>query len=200
MAESTAVLACRMSTWKRTLCGDACFVFVESTESDTIPFLFQGEPKVNRVPTAEPRDCSYIADPSLVSEGSASRGQTKIPSRRLECLIRLVWLYTVCWGLFCLRGWCRTRDELSVPWWADILTCRVSGVHVRIVHQLLPVLFRSGFYSFPLCSDLRSVVLIRTLPCALNRLIPPVTARMLRGIYCYGLAGSSAKLDSLESN
>ena len=39
---------------KRTLCGDACFVFVESTESDTIPFLFHGEPQVNRLPTAEP--------------------------------------------------------------------------------------------------------------------------------------------------
>ena len=72
MAEPTAVLARRMLTWKRTLCGDACFVFVESTESDTIPFLFQGEPQVNRLPTAEPRDGSDIADPSLVSEGSAT--------------------------------------------------------------------------------------------------------------------------------
>ena len=56
----------------RTVCGDACFVFVESTESDTIPFLFQGEPRVNRLPTDEPRDGSDIANPSLVSEGSAT--------------------------------------------------------------------------------------------------------------------------------
>ena len=48
------------------------FVFVESTESDTIPFLFQGEPRVNRLPTAEPRGGSDIANPSLVSEGSVT--------------------------------------------------------------------------------------------------------------------------------
>ena len=54
------------------LCGDACFVFVESTERNTIPFLFQGEPQVTPLPTAEPRDGSGIADPSLVSEGSAT--------------------------------------------------------------------------------------------------------------------------------
>ena len=68
MAEPTAVLACRMLTWKRTLCGDAYFVFVESTERNIIPFLFQGEPQVIPLPTAEPRDGSDIADPSLLSE------------------------------------------------------------------------------------------------------------------------------------
>ena len=78
------------------LCGDACFVFVESTERNTIPFLLQGEPQVTPLPTAEPRDGSDIADPSLVSEGSAT---PKISGRRLECLICLVWLCTVCWVL-----------------------------------------------------------------------------------------------------
>ena len=72
MAEPKAVLACRMLTWKRMLCGDACFVFVESTERNTIPFLLQGEPQVTPLPTAELRDGSDIADPSLVSEGSAT--------------------------------------------------------------------------------------------------------------------------------
>ena len=72
MAEPTAVLARRMWTWQWTLCADACFVFVESTEHDTIPFLFQGEPQVTPLPTAEPRDGSDIADPSLVSEGSVT--------------------------------------------------------------------------------------------------------------------------------
>ena len=57
---------------KATLCGDACFVFVKSTERNTIPFLFQGEPQVTPLPTAEPRDGSDIADPSLVFEGSAT--------------------------------------------------------------------------------------------------------------------------------
>ena len=47
-------------------------LFVENTESDTISFLSPGEPQVNRLPTAEPRDGSDIADPSLVSEGSAT--------------------------------------------------------------------------------------------------------------------------------
>ena len=46
--------------------------FVESTESNTIPFLFQGEPQVNRLPTGEPRDGSDIVNPSLVSEGSVT--------------------------------------------------------------------------------------------------------------------------------
>ena len=46
-------------------------VFVESTERNTIPFLFQGEPQVTPLPTAEPRDGSDVANPSLVSEGSA---------------------------------------------------------------------------------------------------------------------------------
>ena len=54
------------------LCGDACFVLVESAERDTIPFLFQGELQVNLLPTTEPRDGSDIANPSLVSEGSAT--------------------------------------------------------------------------------------------------------------------------------
>ena len=72
MAEPTTVLARWMLTCRRTLSGDACFVFVESTERDTIPFLFQGEPQVTPLPTAEPRDGSDIADPSLVSEGSAT--------------------------------------------------------------------------------------------------------------------------------
>ena len=72
MAEPTTVLARWMLTCRRTLSGDACFVFVESTERDTIPFLFQGEPQVTPLPTAEPRDGSYIADPSLVSKGSAT--------------------------------------------------------------------------------------------------------------------------------
>ena len=40
------------------LYGDACFVLAESTERDTNPFLFQGEPQVNLLPTAEPRDSS----------------------------------------------------------------------------------------------------------------------------------------------
>ena len=69
IAEPTTVLA-RWS--QRTLSGDACFLFVESTERDTIPFLFQGEPQITPLPTAEPRDGSDIADPSLVSEGSAT--------------------------------------------------------------------------------------------------------------------------------
>ena len=72
MAEPTAVLPCWMLTWKRTLCGDTCFIFVESTERNTIPFLFQGEPQVTPLLTAEPRDRSGIADPLLVSEGSAT--------------------------------------------------------------------------------------------------------------------------------
>ena len=54
------------------LCGDACFVFVESTEHNTIPFLFQGQPQVTPLPTAESRDDSDIAEPSLVSEGLAA--------------------------------------------------------------------------------------------------------------------------------
>ena len=41
----------------------------ESTEHNTIPFLFQGEPQVTPLPTAKPRDGS---GPSLVSEGSAT--------------------------------------------------------------------------------------------------------------------------------
>ena len=61
----------QMLTGMRTLCDDACFVFVESTESDTTPFLFQGEPQVNPLPTAEPRDGSDIADLLLISKGSA---------------------------------------------------------------------------------------------------------------------------------
>ena len=40
---------------------------VDSTERDTILFLFQGEPQVTPLPTAEPRDGSDIAD-----EGSAT--------------------------------------------------------------------------------------------------------------------------------
>ena len=48
-----------------------CFIFVESTERDNIPFLLQGESQVTPFPTAEPRDGSDIADLSLVSEGSA---------------------------------------------------------------------------------------------------------------------------------
>ena len=64
-----------MLTCQWTLSGDACFVFVDSTKSDTIPFLFQGEPQVTPLPTAEPRDGIDIADPSLVSEGSATRYQ-----------------------------------------------------------------------------------------------------------------------------
>ena len=51
---------------------DACFLFVESTEHDTIPFLFQGELQVTPLPTAGPRDGSDIADPSPVSEGLAT--------------------------------------------------------------------------------------------------------------------------------
>ena len=72
MAGPTAVLACRMLTRKQTLCGDACFVFVDSTERNTIPFLFQGEPQVTTLPTAEPRGGSDITNPLLVSEGSAT--------------------------------------------------------------------------------------------------------------------------------
>ena len=48
---------------------------MESTERITIPFLLQGEPQVTPLPAAEPRDGSEgsdIADPSLVSEGSAT--------------------------------------------------------------------------------------------------------------------------------
>ena len=47
-------------------------VFVESTERDTIPFLFQGEPQVTPLPTAEPRDVSNIAAPTLANEGLAT--------------------------------------------------------------------------------------------------------------------------------
>ena len=52
----------------------------------------------------------------------------------------------------------------------------------------------------PLC-DFRSVVLIRMLPGALNRLILPMASLFwitLRGVYYYRQASSSAKLDSLE--
>ena len=52
--------------------GETCFVFVESTERNTIPFLFQGEPQVTPLTTAEPRDGSDIVNSSFVSERSAT--------------------------------------------------------------------------------------------------------------------------------
>ena len=64
-------------------------------------------------------------------------------------------------ALYCLLGACPvfvagTGRKKSSPY-LDDLTHGVSGVHVRIVHKLLPfgsvpfgsVPFRSGFYSFP---------------------------------------------------
>ena len=71
-------------------------------------------------------------------------------------------------ALYCLLGACPvfvagTGREMSSPYRDELtLTHRISGVHVRIVHQLLPfrsvpfrsvsfrsVSFRSRFYSFP---------------------------------------------------
>ena len=75
MAEPTTVVARWTLTCQRALSGDACFVFVESTERDTIPFLFQGEPQVTPLPTAEPRGGCDIADTSLASERSATPGE-----------------------------------------------------------------------------------------------------------------------------
>ena len=75
MAEPTVVRTGRRMLLHESGRSDACFVFVENTESDTIPFLFQGEPQVNRFPTAEARDGSDIADPSPVSEGSATQDE-----------------------------------------------------------------------------------------------------------------------------
>ena len=104
MAEPTAVLA-RWMLRKQTLCGNACFVFVESTEGDTIPFLFQGEPQVNRLPTAEPRDGAKIAAIYLIH---ISRNSCK------QCAI--IVLFTVgrviAMEMECLRllfGVCRTQ-------------------------------------------------------------------------------------------
>ena len=51
--------------------------------------------------------------------------------------------------LYCLLGACPvfvagTGREMSSPYRDELtLTHRVSGIHVRIVHQLLPVPFRS---------------------------------------------------------
>ena len=75
MAEPTTVVARWTLTCQQALSGDACFVFVESTERDTIPFLFQGEPQVTPLPTAEPRGGCDIADTSLASERSATPGE-----------------------------------------------------------------------------------------------------------------------------
>ena len=52
MGEPTTDLARGLLTCQLTLCGGACFVCVESTERDTIPFLFQGEPQVTPLSTA----------------------------------------------------------------------------------------------------------------------------------------------------
>ena len=70
MGEPTADLARLMLTRHRTLSSGACFVCVESTERDTNAFLFQGEPQrsLQLYLTAEPRDGSDIADPSLVRQ------------------------------------------------------------------------------------------------------------------------------------
>ena len=74
-------------------------------------------------------------------------------------------------ALYCLLGVCPvfvagTGRENSSPY-LDELTHGVSGVHVCIVHQLLPVPFRSvpfrsGFYSFPF--SLSTVKLVLGLP------------------------------------
>ena len=71
MAEPTAVLPCRMLKHES---GRSVVMLVSYLWSvrNTIPFLFQGEPQVTPLPTAEPGGGSGIADPSLVSEGSAT--------------------------------------------------------------------------------------------------------------------------------
>ena len=67
-------------------------------------------------------------------------------------------------ALYCLLGACPvfvagTGREMSSPYRDELtLTHRVSGVHVRIVHQLLPVPFRSGFYSFPQLANVSQTV------------------------------------------
>ena len=81
---------------------------------NTIPFPSCSrviEPQVNPLPTAEPRDASDIADPSLVSKGSAKR-----PGRQLECLIPLIGV-----ALYCLLDACPvfvagTEVEMSSPY------------------------------------------------------------------------------------
>ena len=67
--------------------------------------------------------------------------------------------------------------------------------HLAVCLWLLSVLVliraRSVCWLQRLCSDFRSVVLVRTLLGALNRLLLPVTSlfwRTLRGIYYYGQA------------
>ena len=114
---------------------------MESTESDTIPFLFQGEPRVNRLPTAEPRDGSDIANPSLVSEGSATPDKDTRETARM--------FNTLGVALYSLLGACPvfvagTGRKMSSPYRDELtLTHSVSRVHVHIVHRLLPVPFRS---------------------------------------------------------
>ena len=58
MAQPTAILVRWMLTCQQMLSVDACFVFVESTEYDTIPFLLQGESQITLLSTAEPGDSS----------------------------------------------------------------------------------------------------------------------------------------------
>ena len=92
----------------------------------------------------------------------------KIPDRRLECFIFLVWFYTVCWVLV-PSSW-QVQDARSALRTLISLTpifCSISGVHVRIVQQLLLVPFRSvpersGFSTIPvgLRPDLLNVWLL----------------------------------------
>ena len=110
---------------------------MESTERNTIPFLFQGKPQVTPLPTAEPRDGSDITDPSLVSEGSATPDEDTSKTARMfrPNSLGVARLLSAC-PVF-VAG---TGREMSSPY-IDELT--LSSIHVRIVHQLLPVPFRS---------------------------------------------------------
>ena len=74
------------------LCTDSDLVFCNSYKDGT---------STNR----EPRQTYKIAEvgySQLWAKGR--RCQTKIPGRRLECFIFLVWVYTVCWVLV-LSSW-----------------------------------------------------------------------------------------------